>query len=248
MNIRFLVHTTANRRMPAACILIDNFLALMPVDWFRVFRFRTMAIEPFHYSSHYDHIKDIPMLGMNFFVKKARINIYAIPPVVTPLAYLFGYPGKLYSNFLTIREYPTINFTTIAPLQPFDIKHIKSCRAMKHSVPSVGYRITTLREEIILFQAHGHGSKVYGSASPDYYLFWGYASGRFAEVWQRTLHLTPVCFKRNWYLRQIKGYLQRYYRLCPAKSRRTDWCELKQVAVDLNADITPGYEGMQISL
>ena len=48
---------------------------------------------------HYDHIKDIPAIAMNFFLHGATINIYSIKPVYDALAtYLLN--GKLYPKFL----------------------------------------------------------------------------------------------------------------------------------------------------
>jgi len=80
MNIRFSVHTTANRRMPRpACILIDNFLAIDPVDWFRVFRFRTTGNRSLLITHHHYDILKYPMLGMNFFVKKSENQYLCIP-------------------------------------------------------------------------------------------------------------------------------------------------------------------------
>ena len=35
---------------------------------------------------HYDHVRDIPALGMNFYLEKATINVYATQPVYDALS------------------------------------------------------------------------------------------------------------------------------------------------------------------
>ena len=72
---------------------------------------------------HYDHIKDIPMLGMTFYVNNAQLHIYSLQSVLEALEYLFKYPGNLYFNSLERPVgNPTFMFTTIAPLKIFTVE------------------------------------------------------------------------------------------------------------------------------
>jgi hypothetical protein len=65
-------------------------------------------------------------------------------------------------------------------------------------------------------------------------------------------HLTPGLLQEELIsFRKIKGYLPKVItvHMSPqSPDRELIDAELKQVAVDLNADITPGYEGLQITL
>jgi ribonuclease BN (tRNA processing enzyme) len=259
MNIRFLgAHNSESKDARPACILIDNFLAIDAGGLVSGLSFsEQLAIEALLITHHhYDHIKDIPMLGMNFFVKKARINIYAIPPVCDALAYLFGYPGKLYSNFLTNpANNPTINFTTIAPLQPFDIKQYQILPVpMKHSVPSVGYQITTPQGKKLFYSGDtGHGlESVWQRISPDLLIIEVTLPDGLLKSDKEPYHLTPGLLQEELIsFRKIKGYLPKVItvHMSPqSPDRELIDAELKQVVVDLNADITPGYEGLQITL
>jgi ribonuclease BN (tRNA processing enzyme) len=259
MNIRLLgAHNSESKDVRPACVIIDNFLAIDAGGLASGLTFsEQLAIEALLITHHhYDHIKDIPMLGMNFFVKKSRINIYAIPPVYEAIAYLFGYPGKLYSNFLTQPpENPTINFTVIAPLQPFAIKQYQILPVpMKHSVPSVGYQITTPQGKKLFYSGDtGQGLEaVWPHISPDLLIIEVTLTDGLLKSAKEPNHLTPGLLQEELIsFRKIKGYLPRVITVhmspqSPDREMIID--ELKRVAVNLNADIIPGFEGMQITL
>ena len=87
MNIQFLgAHNSESKDTRPACILIDNFLAIDAGGLVSGLTFsEQLAIEALLITHHhYDHIKDIPMLGMNFYVKKTNINIYSLLGFNTP--------------------------------------------------------------------------------------------------------------------------------------------------------------------
>jgi phosphoribosyl 1,2-cyclic phosphodiesterase len=259
MNIRLLgAHNSESQDVRPACALIDNFLAIDAGGLASSLSFsEQLAIEALLITHHhYDHIKDIPMLGMNFFVKKSKINIYAIPPVYEALSYLFGYPGKLYSNFLTNPpENPTINFTAIAPLQPFAIKQYQILPVpMKHSVPSVGYQITTPQGKKLFYSGDtGAGLEdVWPHIFPDLLIIEVTLPDGSLKLAKEPYHLTPGLLQEELIsFRKIKGYLPRVItvHMSPqSPDRELIEDQLKRVAADLNADIVPGYEGMQITL
>jgi len=259
MNIRFLgTHNSESKDVRPACILIDNFLAIDAGGLISSLTFsEQLAIEALLITHHhYDHIKDIPMMGMNFYVQKAGINIYSIPSVYEALAYLFEYPGKLYTNFLNHPpEHPAINFTAIEPLKPFSIKQYQILAVpVKHSVPAVGYQITTpLGKNLFYSGDTGKGLEdIWQYISPDLLVIEVTAADGFLKSATETNHLTPGLLKDELTsFRKIKGYLPKIITVhmfpqSPEKELIED--ELKQVAVELNADIIPGYEGLQITL
>ena len=259
MNIRFLgAHNSESKDARPACILIDNFLAIDAGGLVSGLSFsEQLAIEALLITHHhYDHIKDIPMMGMNFYVKKSRINIYSIPQVQEALAYLFEYPGKFYTNFLTNpANNPTINFTTIAPLQPFDIKQYQILPVpMKHSVPSVGYQITTPQGKKLFYSGDtGHGlESVWQRISPDLLIIEVTLPDGLLKSDKEPYHLTPGLLQEELIsFRKIKGYLPKVItvHMSPqSPDRELIDAGLQQIAVELKADITPGYEGLQFTL
>ena len=259
MNIRFLgAHNSESKDTRPACILIDNFLAIDAGGLASSLTFsEQLAIEALLITHHhYDHIKDIPMMGMNFHVKKARINIYSIPPVLQALAYLFEYPGKFYTNFLTHPpENPTIHFTSIEPLQSFDIKQYKILPvSTKHSVPSVGYQITTPQGKKLFYSGDtGHDLEdVWSRISPDLLIIEVTLPDGLLKSDKEPYHLTPGLLRAELIsFRNIKGYLPQVItvHMSPqSPDRELIEAELKRVAAELKADITPGYEGLQVTL
>ena len=93
---------------------------------------------------HYDHIRDIPTIAMNFFLREATINIYSTLAVYNALSiYLLN--CKLYPKFLELPEKnPTIKFTMI---EPYRVEQVEGYSVLavpvNHTGPTVGYQVTS---------------------------------------------------------------------------------------------------------
>jgi len=259
MNIRFLgTHNSESKDVKPTCLLVDNVLALdagglvssLTLD-------EQLAIKSFLITHHhYDHIKDIPMLGMTFYANKAKMNLYSIPSVHEALDYLFKYPGKLYTNFLSHpAEDPTIRFTVIEPLKPFVINGYKILAVpMKHSVPSVGYQVTSPEGKSFFYTGDtGNGLQdCWKYISPEILIIEVTAADGFMKSAKETSHLTPELLKEEMLsFRRIKGYLPKIItvHMFPqiAETGLIE-SELMHVAAALQASIVTGHEGMQITL
>ena len=259
MNIRLLgAHNSESKDFRPACILVDNILAIDAGGLISSLSLsEQLAIEALLVTHHhYDHIKDIPMMSMTFHINERIINIYSIPPVYEALAYIFNYPGKLYSNFLTNPATdPTIRFTTIEPLKSFSFKGYKILAVpMKHSVPSVGYQITSPEGKHLFYSGDtGNGLEdMWQYISPDLLIVEVTAADGFLKSAKEARHLTPALLKEELTsFRKIKGYLPKVITVhmfpqIAEKELIAD--ELAGIADELNATIIPGYEGMQITL
>ena len=259
MNICFLgAHNSESKDVRPACLLIDNFLAIDAGGLTSSLTFpEQLAIKALLVTHHhYDHIKDIPMLGITFRINNSQINIYSIPSVYEALEYLFKYPGKFYTNFLEHpAENPTIRFKPIEPLKPFLINGYKILAVpMKHSVPAVGYQITSPEGKNLFYTGDtGNGLQdCWQHISPDLLIIEVTAADGYTNSAREAKHLTPTLLKEELIsFRKIKGYLPKIITVhmfpqSPEKERIDT--ELKQVATELNTPIIPGYEGMEISL
>ena len=259
MNIRLLgAHNSESKDVRPACVLIDNILAIDAGGLISSLTFsEQLAIEGLLVTHHhYDHIKDIPMMGLTFHINNRKINIYSIPSVYQALEYLFEYPGKFYTNSLTHPlEDPTIHFTTIEPLKSFSIKGYKILPVpMKHSVPSVGYQITS-PEGRNLFYSGDTGSgleDMWQYISPDLLIVEVTATDGFLKFAKEASHLTPTLLKEELTsFRKIKGYLPKIitvHMFPQSPEKELIETELTRIAAEFNAMIIPGYEGMQITL
>jgi ribonuclease BN (tRNA processing enzyme) len=259
MNIRFIgAHNSESKDVRPVCLLIDDVLAIDAGGLISGLTFpEQLAIQALLVTHHhFDHIKDIPMMGMTFYVKESRINIYSIKTVYQALKYLFEYPGNLYRNFLIHpAENPTIHFTQIEPLRPFSLlKYNILAVPVKHSVPAVGYQITSPEGKKVFYTGDtGNGlAEVWSLISPDLLIVEVTGANGFLKTAKEAHHLTPALLKEELEsFLLIKGYLPKVITVhmfpqSPEKELIEN--ELKVIAAQLNASIIPGREGMQIAL
>ena len=101
---------------------------------------------------HYDHIRDIPALGMNFLLHKNTIEIYCIQPVYDALAtHLLD--DELYPDFREKPpEKPTFRFKVIEPgraelIGDYSVLPV----TVNHAVPTVGYQITSADGRVVFY-------------------------------------------------------------------------------------------------
>ncbi len=202
---------------------------------------------------HYDHIRDIPALGMNFYLAGAKIDIYSTSPVFNALSnHLFN--GELYINFMERPpENPTIKFNLIEPYQvrrvgDYDILAVP----VVHSVPTVGYQVTSPDGKVIFYTGDtGPGlADCWEKVSPQLLIIEVTSSNRFTEFGRQSGHLTPGLLKQELeHFHELKGYLPQVVtvHMSPGLEKEIE-AEIAAVARELNSQITLGYEGRQIEL
>ena len=202
---------------------------------------------------HYDHIRDVPAIAMNFYLCGATINIYSTQPVYNALTtYLLD--GKLYPKFLEQpQENPTIKFSLI---EPYKIEQIEgySVLAVKvnHAVPTVGYQITSPAGKILFYTGDtGPGlAGCWENVSPQLLITEVTATNKYEEFAKESGHLTPSLLRQELTSFQgIKGYLPQVVvvHMNPELEREIE-TEIAAVAQALNNSITLAYEGMQLRL
>jgi len=202
---------------------------------------------------HYDHIRDIPALGMNLYLAGGKIDIYSTSPVYNVLSnHLFN--GEFYINFMERPpEDPAIKFNLIEPCQSrrvgnYDILAIP----VVHSVPSVGYQVSSPDGKSVFYTGDtgpGLGS-CWEKVSPRLLVTEVTASDRYMEFGRESGHLTPGLLKQELeYFRQVKGYLPQVItvHMSPGLEKEIE-SEIADVARELNCPVTLGYEGMTVEL
>ena len=156
MNIQFLgAHNVESRDTRPACILVDNTIAIdaggltSSLSFNQQLEIKALLIT----HHHYDHIKDIPMLSMTFYINNGQLRLYSIQPVYRILKHMFSYPENFYVDFFNKPpEKPALQFTEVKPLEPFSVKGYSiTAVPVKHSVPSVGYQITSPRGKKLFY-------------------------------------------------------------------------------------------------
>ena len=202
---------------------------------------------------HYDHIRDIPAIAMNYYLAGTTINIYSISSVHEALTtHLMD--GKLYPDFRERPpEKPTIKFTVIEPLETEQIESYSVLAVpVTHAVPAVGYQIASPDGKIVFYTGDtGPGlADCWQQVSPQLLIIEVTAPNKYEDFGRESGHLTPGLLKQELTIfRELKGYLPQVVavHMNPVLEEEIK-AEIAAVAEDLNSPIILGYEGMQFHL
>lgn len=256
MEIKVLgAHNTESRNTRYMCLLIDDVLALDAGGLTSSLSFRAQqkikTILLTHH--HYDHVRDIPTIAINFFLRGARINIGGSQPVYDAIFnHLMN--KDLYPNFMELPENnPTVKFTLLEPFKPIQIEGYSVLPVqVKHSIPAMGYQVTSPDGKTFFYT---------GDTGPDIKECWQYISpqvlfievtapNRYEEFAARVGHLTPNLLQRELIsFRSLKGYLPQVVtvHMNPMEEKEIA-SELELLSQTLNCDISMSYEGMRVQL
>ncbi len=202
---------------------------------------------------HYDHIRDIPTIAMNFALHSSTINIYSIQPVYDALStHLLN--GKLYPKFLEQPQgNPVIKGNIV---EPYKLKQIEGYNILavpvNHLIPAVGYQVTSPDGKIAFYTGDtGPGlTDCWKHVSPQLLITEVTAPNRYEEFARESGHLTPTLLEQELTIfRELKGYLPPVVvvHMNPILEREIE-AEIAVVAKSLNNPINLAYEGMQLHL
>jgi len=202
---------------------------------------------------HYDHIRDIPLLGMNFNLLEKTIELYTTKHVYDTLAkQLFN--DVLYPDF-TKRppEKPALHFNILEPgkivqIIGYSVLPIK----VKHAVPTVGYQITSSDgKKVFITSDTGPGLEdCWQQVSPNLLVIETTLLNRDKDFALESGHLTPALLQKELEsFRKIKGYLPQVIlvHMSPFLEKEIKK-EISIVEKTLKTKITLGREGMKISI
>ena len=202
---------------------------------------------------HYDHIRDVPALGMNALLHEFTIDVYSTSAVYDVLAnHLLN--GKVYAEFLKKPEgSPVINFNIVEPLREVTINGYKVLPVpVVHSVPAVGYQVTSPDGKKIFYTGDtGTGLReCWQHIAPEVILIETTAPNYYLDFARKAQHLTPGLLKQELIpFRELKGYLPRVVlvHMNPNPDQKGPLAEeVAALAAELKASITLAYEGMRI--
>lgn len=201
---------------------------------------------------HYDHVKDIPMVAMNF-AYRGTLPIYAIQPVQERLsAHLLD--GALYPNFLEWpEEQPSIKFVTLRAGEAIMVEGYSVLPIpVSHTVPTVGFRVTCPQNKTVFYTGDtGAGlAQSWDDAAPDLLITELSLPERMEEWAIKSGHLTPQMLRIELEeFRKKTGCIPRTVLVHMNPFLEDDIAlEIAKVASDLEAWISLGSEGMEITL
>ena len=256
MNIQILgAHNCESQNSKFISLLIDDIIAIDAGGLTSSLSFQAQqklkAILLTH--QHYDHIRDIPAVAMNFYLSGAIINIYSTLPVYDTLATNL-LNGKLYPNFLERPpENPTIKFTVMEPHQTVQIGGYSILAVtVNHVVPTVGYQITSPDGKVVFYTGDtGPGlADCWQHIAPQLLIIEVTAPNKYQAAYQKNGHLTPSLLKQELIsFQEIKGYLPEVVvvHMQPDLEKEIE-AEITAVAKVLDNSITLAGEGMRLHL
>lgn len=203
--------------------------------------------------AHYDHVKDLPLFGMNLSLNECSAEVYAPEEAVKVITNnLFS--GVMYPDFYNEPEgAPVFKVKKVKPYEQMEINGYKiKAIPVKHGVPAVGYLLVSRRGKSLFYTGDtGQSlSECWEHASPDLLVIEVTMPNRHEEKCIKTGHLCPSLLKRELEVfKQKKGYIPQV--ICV----HIDPCfedeieeEVDSVAKELGASIALGYEGMRVNL
>lgn len=200
---------------------------------------------------HFDHIRDIPALGMNLFLQQSSLDVFAIEPVFEMLEKFLTNDTVYPDYFQRPSEKPSLRKhilthgeeTAVGPYQVLP-------RPMVHSVPAAGVQITGPDGKKLFFSGDAGPGIDWGAVSPDVLIIETTALNKYEKFAHDSGHLTPALLEKELVsLRESTGYLPRVVTIHMNPLDEADLrAELDLTGSNLGIHIEMGYEGMCIEL
>jgi ribonuclease BN (tRNA processing enzyme) len=256
MDVRILgAHSVESAETGFACFLIDGVLALEAgslTSRLSLAEQRNLkAIVLTH--RHYDHIRDIPAIGMSFFHMGKTLAVYAPAPAQEAL-YSYLINDVIYPDYTQKpSEKPSLRMHLIEPgkkkmIAGYEVLPVP----VMHAVPAVGLQVTSPDGKKVFYTSDtGPGlADTWRQISPDVLLIelsFPCDKESFADM---TGHLTPALLQKELAsFKSIKGYLPRVIlvHLDPFIIKQLKK-EVDVVEKALGIEITFSYEGMVVKV
>jgi len=204
---------------------------------------------------HFDHTRDLVTLAANAgYYWQGQMEVYGLRYTLDIVTNCL-LDGKIYTNFL---EYPSKEKPTLIleAIEPYSRKTIAGYDVLavpvKHSVPAVGYQITSSDGKSLFYTSDTTVgiSDQWQHISPQLLIAEVAGPNKYGDWLKKAGHLCAGFLKEELIqFRRLKGYLPRIIVIHignPFEQEIKE--EVAQVALELEADISLGYEDMKVAL
>ena len=204
---------------------------------------------------HFDHTRDLVTLAANAgYYWRKQLTVWGLRYALDIVAdCLLG--GKMYTNFF---EYPDKEKPTVVleAIEPYSRKPIAGYEVLaipvKHSAPTVGYQVTSSDGKVLFYTGDTTigVSDCWQHISPQLLIVEVAGPDKYADWLKQAGHLCARLLKEELIqFRRLKGYLPRIVVIHIGNPYEQEIKkEVAQVAQELEADISLGYEDMKITL
>ena len=203
---------------------------------------------------HFDHSRDLVTLAANTGYRQEQLVVYGLRYTLDILTTCI-LDGKMYINFL---EYPSKHKPTVVleAIEPYGRKAVAGYDVLalpaEHSVPTVGYQITSSDGKSLFYTSDTTVgiSDCWQHVSPQLLIAEVAGPNKYGDWLKKAGHLCAGFLREELIqFRQLKGYLPRVIVIHIGNPYEQEIKEeVAQVAQELEADISLGYEDMKVTL
>ncbi|OGO31412.1 MAG: hypothetical protein A2Z29_04615 [Chloroflexi bacterium RBG_16_56_11] len=256
MKIRFLgTHNLESRHSGCVSLLIDGVLALdagaltSSLSFPQQRKLRAILLS----HQHYDHIRDIPALAINFATFRKTVDIFSTRPVFETISnHLLN--GTVYPKFMeNPPDKPSVRFhememNRVQHISGYDVVAVP----VNHTAPTIGIQVTSPQGKSLFYTSDtGPGlTECWRHVIPDLVVTEVTMLNKHREFALQAGHLTADLLKEELKnLRSIRSYLPQVLlvHVNPIDEKAIK-AEVNAVGKALNATIKFAREGMQIEL
>jgi ribonuclease BN (tRNA processing enzyme) len=256
MKIKVLgAHNTESLHTRMSCLLVDGILALdagaltSGLSFEEQLKLKTIFLT----HAHFDHLRDIPALAMNLFLRQATITLCTHQASFDNLV-RFILNHEIYPDFhRRPLKNPALKVRILEPHVEVDIEGYRVLPVpVSHSLPAMGYQISA-NDGGSLFYAGDTGANLtetWQPISPKCLFIELTAPNRWEKAMVQARHLTPNLLKKELLdFRRIKGYLPSVFLIHrnPLDDSEIE-SEISAVSDSLGVAINLAREGMEITL
>jgi phosphoribosyl 1,2-cyclic phosphodiesterase len=204
---------------------------------------------------HFDHTRDLVTLAANAgYYWQGQMKVYGLRYTLDIVTNCL-LDGKIYTNFLEYpsKEKPTLILEAIEPyskntIAGYDVLPVP----VKHSVPAVGYQITSSNGKSLFYTSDTTVgiSDCWQHISPQLLIAEVAGPNKYGDWLKKAGHLCAGFLKEELIqFRRLRGYLPRIIIIHIGNPYEQEIKEeVAQVAQELEANISLGYEDMKITL
>lgn len=249
-------HNTETDRSRLPCLLIDDEIALdsgglvSSLSLQRQHAIRAVLLT----HHHFDHIKDLIMLGANDSLPPSTVDVYGLRDTLE-IVYLYLLDGRMYRDYTQwpSREHPRLRLKPVAPLQQLFIQNHEVVPVpVSHTVPSVGFLVKAENGKSIFYTGDtGNGlSECWERITPDVLFIEVTGLNRMEEEMVRLRHLTPALLAGELLqFRKLKGHIPRVIITHLAELYEEQLRgEVAEAGKLLEMELEVAYEGLTIDI
>ena len=248
-------HNIESEKTRTTCMIIDGSLVIdagcLTSNLSFIDQMKLKAILLTH--AHYDHVRDLPAIGMNYNIHGKSLNVYAISSVFDMLRSNLLNNG-LYPDFFNQPvSHPSLQTNIVKPGEKISVAGYEVLPVtMPHSVPTTGFQITG-KDGLSMLYTGDTGIDTperWSNVHPDLLIIEVTARNDRREFAIESGHLTPELLQQELEkFMSLQGYLPRIItvHMNPLEEpviRK----ELDAVSSHLGIAIETAYEGMHLSI